>query len=91
MRSNSLRMTIYEKIRKRLVENSKPRSIQDVRSRFGSENQGDSEKIIIIRALSMKNGNKRQTASYLNMSRSTLYYKLKKYQIDHQGISRQRP
>ena len=79
------------KVRKGLVENSKSESIQIAGGRFGPEDQRDGEKTIIIRALSMKNGNKRQTASYLNMSRSTLYYKLKKYKIDHPGISRQRP
>ena len=40
------------------------------------------EKAMIEQALSIKNGNKRQAAIYLNMSRSTFYNKLKTYKID---------
>ena len=40
------------------------------------------EKAVIEQALSIKNGNKRQAAIYLNMCRSTFYNKLKAYKID---------
>ena len=40
------------------------------------------EKAMIEQALSIKNGNKRQAAIYLNMCRSTFYNKLKAYKID---------
>ena len=78
------------RIRKESARNQNPQLIRAVRGRFVSDDQEDSEKKMIIRALRMKNGNKRQTASYLKMSRSTLYSKIKKYEIDHPGISHQR-
>jgi len=40
------------------------------------------EKAMIEQALSIKNGNKRQAAIYLNMCRSTFYNKLKRYNIE---------
>lgn len=39
------------------------------------------EKAMIEQALTIKNGNKRQAAIYLNMPRSTFYNKLRKYKI----------
>ncbi len=41
-----------------------------------------SEKEMIEQALNIKDGNKRQAAIYLNMCRSTLYNKLKQYNIE---------
>ncbi|OPX40426.1 MAG: hypothetical protein B1H11_00025 [Desulfobacteraceae bacterium 4484_190.1] len=41
-----------------------------------------SEREMIEQALRIKNGNKRQAAIYLNMCRSTLYNKLKQYNIE---------
>ena len=39
------------------------------------------EKDLIIRALQSTNGNRTDAAKLLNISRSTLYYKIKKYDI----------
>lgn len=41
----------------------------------------DTEKQLIIQALTTTNGNRSQAAKLLNISRSTLYYKLNKYEI----------
>jgi len=46
------------------------------------------EKAVIERALQTTKGNKRQTAKLLKMSRATLYNKLTKYGIVHEGGSR---
>ena len=40
------------------------------------------EKKTILQVMRMVNGNKRQAAKLLNIKRSTLYYKLDKYNID---------
>jgi DNA-binding NtrC family response regulator len=45
------------------------------------EDRETSEKALIEHAISMTNGNKRQAAIRLKMSRTTLYNKLKKYGI----------
>ena len=41
----------------------------------------DTEKQLIIEALTRTNGNRTEAAKLLNISRSTLYYKLNKYDI----------
>ncbi len=47
-----------------------------------AKDQDTLEKESIVQALKVKNGNKVQAARSINMSRSTFYYKLKKYNID---------
>lgn len=49
------------------------------------------EKAMIEQALSIKNGNKRQAAIYLNMCRSTFYNKLKKYNIEVPSSENRQP
>jgi PAS domain S-box-containing protein len=42
---------------------------------------GDAEKAQILKALRQANGNKSEAAHHLNIHRSTLYYKLRKYRL----------
>jgi DNA-binding NtrC family response regulator len=47
---------------------------------------GEPEKQILINALRQHSGNIKRTAETLQISRTTLYAKLKKYQIDPDAI-----
>jgi len=71
------------KVRKGMANVNSFRSIDSERSISTIENQNikKPEKKTIEEALHIYGGNKRQTAIYLNMCRSTLYNKLKKYEI----------
>ena len=52
-----------------------------------AKDQETLEKESIEQALKVKKGNKVQAARSINMSRSTFYYKLKKYNIDTTSIT----
>ena len=47
---------------------------------------GEPEKQILINALRQHSGNIKRTAEMLDISRTTLYAKLKRYQIDPDAI-----
>ena len=51
-----------------------------------SSQLGEPEKQIVINALRQNDGNIKRTAEMLDISRTTLYAKLKKYQIDPEAI-----
>lgn len=66
-------LTQYSQDLPQVIVNSNGKRIRDELS--------DKEKELIVSTLKMKNGNKRQVALLLGMARSTLYEKIKKYQI----------
>ena len=75
--------SLPSKVRKRMANVNNFRPIDSERSISTPENQNIKklEKEMIEEVLHIYGGNKRQTAIYLNMCRSTLYNKLKKYEI----------
>ncbi len=67
------------KVRKRMSHQSRPGGFEEGPIMLSDHKA--LERKMIEQALSIKNGNKRQAALYLNMPRSTLYNKLKQYGI----------
>ncbi len=76
--------SLPSKVRKRINHPSK--AVPSESSIVHLSNRKSSERNMIEEALSIKAGNKRQAAFYLNMSRSNLYNKLKQYNIDSQAL-----
>jgi DNA-binding NtrC family response regulator len=69
-----------------------PKRITESKPVLGSQSAaladqlGEPEKQILINALRQHSGNIKRTAETLQISRTTLYAKLKKYQIDPDAI-----
>jgi transcriptional regulator with PAS, ATPase and Fis domain len=69
------------RIRRKAGDLCLPAEHNGAKAQFFTEVKEWNERAMIIQALSLKGGNKRQAAIYLNMPRSTFYNKLKKYKI----------
>lgn len=70
------------KVRKKMTGQTLSKPVGTVERILEFKDRKAVEKAMIEQALSIKNGNKRQAAIYLNMCRSTFYNKLKAYKID---------
>jgi transcriptional regulator with PAS, ATPase and Fis domain len=78
--------SIPSKIKKKMGDASRREHAFGVEETSALPGRKYLDKEMIEQALIIKNGNKRQAAVYLNICRSTLYNKLKKYNIDATSI-----
>src|SRR5207249_1710258 len=70
---------------KRIVQSGVPAPATPATAAL-AEQLGEPEKQILINALRQHTGNIKRTAEMLDISRTTLYAKLRKYQIDPDAI-----
>lgn len=61
-------------------------SIKDVLSNDSNLSIDDAERLIIITAIKAKRGNLTKAAQHLGIAKSTLYLKMKKYDIDRKSV-----
>ena len=74
------------RIRKKMVMDHQERSSFPSPPLLALEDRASSEKAMIEHAIKATNGNKRQAALMLKISRATLYNKLKKHDIDSSSL-----
>jgi sigma-54 dependent transcriptional regulator, acetoin dehydrogenase operon transcriptional activator AcoR len=67
------------------TKNSQPASLKDMLSNDSDLSIDDAERLIIISAIKVKNGNLTKAAHHLGIAKSTLYLKLKKYGLDRKS------